>query len=205
MSDYAIAGGIHPGQNGAHVPVDLDGAADAAAGSRRGGEVGVRADDDEHEVCLACQSVAVPMGLDTQPGCAIGGAGDGCDGGSREDLDPVPIEFGVDEDAELGVPGGQDLGEGFDLSDGRPAGGEARRRRSRPRGGRGASVQPVPCRSVGDVDAGRQGVQPQPEAGGLQVGDGAVGEVAPVRDLTGDVVRGCRRWRSWGRRPRRRR
>ena len=40
----------------------------------------------------------------------------------------------------------------------------------------------------GDVDAAGGGVQPQPHPGGLQVGGGAVGEVAPVGDLAGDVV-----------------
>ena len=40
----------------------------------------------------------------------------------------------------------------------------------------------------GDVDAGGGGVQPQLHAGGFQVGGGAVGEVAPVGDLAGDVV-----------------
>ena len=39
-----------------------------------------------------------------------------------------------------------------------------------------------------DVDAAGGGVQPQPHPGRLQVGDGAVGEVAPVGDLAGDVV-----------------
>ena len=41
---------------------------------------------------------------------------------------------------------------------------------------------------AGGVDAAGGGVQPQPHPGRLQVGDGAVGEVAPVRDLAGDVV-----------------
>jgi hypothetical protein len=40
-----------------------------------------------------------------------------------------------------------------------------------------------------DVDAGGGGVQPQLHAGRFQVGVGAVGEVAPVGDLAGDVVR----------------
>ena len=39
------------------------------------------------------------------------------------------------------------------------------------------------------VDPAGGGVQPQPHPGGLQVGGGAVGEVAPVGDLAGDVVR----------------
>ena len=41
---------------------------------------------------------------------------------------------------------------------------------------------------AGGVDAAGGGVQPQPHPGRLQVGDGAVGEVAPVGDLAGDVV-----------------
>ena len=42
--------------------------------------------------------------------------------------------------------------------------------------------------AAGHVDAPGGGVQPQPHPGGLQVGDGAVGQVAPVSDLAGDVV-----------------
>ena len=38
------------------------------------------------------------------------------------------------------------------------------------------------------VDSAGGGVQPQPHPGGFQVGDGAVGEVAPVGDLPGYVV-----------------
>ena len=42
--------------------------------------------------------------------------------------------------------------------------------------------------AAGHVDAAGGGVQPQPHPGGFQVGDGAVGQVAPVGDLAGDVV-----------------
>ena len=41
----------------------------------------------------------------------------------------------------------------------------------------------------GDVDMGGQGIQAQGHAGGFQVGGGAVGEVLPVPDLPGQVVR----------------
>src|SRR5262249_53550484 len=40
----------------------------------------------------------------------------------------------------------------------------------------------------GGVDAAGGGVQPQPHPGGFQVRCRAVGQVAPVRHLTGDVV-----------------
>jgi len=40
----------------------------------------------------------------------------------------------------------------------------------------------------GDVDRECPGVQAQLHAGGFEVGVGAVGEVAPVGDLAGDVV-----------------
>ena len=43
--------------------------------------------------------------------------------------------------------------------------------------------------AVGDLDAAGRGVQAQLHAGCLEVGDRAVGEVAPVGDLAGDVVR----------------
>ena len=42
--------------------------------------------------------------------------------------------------------------------------------------------------AAGHVDAPGRGVGPQPHSRGFQVGDGAVGEVAPVGDLTGEVV-----------------
>ena len=38
------------------------------------------------------------------------------------------------------------------------------------------------------VDSAGDGVEPQRHAGRFEVGDGAVGEVAPVGDLAGDVV-----------------
>ena len=43
--------------------------------------------------------------------------------------------------------------------------------------------------AAGNIDPARRGVQPQGHPGGFQVGDGAVGEIAPVRDVAGDVVR----------------
>ena len=42
--------------------------------------------------------------------------------------------------------------------------------------------------AAADVDPAGGGVQPQAHPGGLQVGGGAVGQVAPVRHLAGDVV-----------------
>ena len=42
--------------------------------------------------------------------------------------------------------------------------------------------------AAGHVDAAGGGVQPQPHPGCFQVGQGAVGQVAPVGDLAGDVV-----------------
>ena len=42
--------------------------------------------------------------------------------------------------------------------------------------------------AAGHVDPPGGGVGPQPHPGGFQVGDGAVGQVAPVGDLAGDVV-----------------
>ena len=42
--------------------------------------------------------------------------------------------------------------------------------------------------AAGHVDAAGGGVQPQPHPGSFQVGQGAVGQVAPVGDLTGQVV-----------------
>ena len=47
-------------------------------------------------------------------------------------------------------------------------------------------AQPDPM--VGHVDAGHRGVQPEAHAGGLQIGVAAVGQVAPVGHLPGDVV-----------------
>ena len=40
-----------------------------------------------------------------------------------------------------------------------------------------------------DIDAGGAGVGEHPHAGGGQVGGGAMGQVGPVGDFTGDVVR----------------
>ena len=42
--------------------------------------------------------------------------------------------------------------------------------------------------AAGHVDAPGGGAGPQPHPGGFQVGEGAVGQVAPVGDLTGEVV-----------------
>ena len=42
--------------------------------------------------------------------------------------------------------------------------------------------------AAGHVDAPGGGVGSQPHPGGFQVGDAAVGQVAPVGDLAGDVV-----------------
>lgn len=42
--------------------------------------------------------------------------------------------------------------------------------------------------SVGDVDGGGEGVGADLHAGGLEVVEGAVGEIAPVADFAGDVV-----------------
>src|SRR5271165_6710738 len=42
--------------------------------------------------------------------------------------------------------------------------------------------------AAGNVDAPRGGVQPQPHPGGFQVSEGPVGQVAPVGDLTGQVI-----------------
>ena len=42
--------------------------------------------------------------------------------------------------------------------------------------------------AAGHVDAAGGGVGPQPHPGRFQVGDAAVGQVAPVDDLAGDVV-----------------
>ena len=44
---------------------------------------------------------------------------------SQRDLDAVALEFGVDERAEFGIDGGENLGELLDLGDGEAAGGEA--------------------------------------------------------------------------------
>jgi hypothetical protein len=42
--------------------------------------------------------------------------------------------------------------------------------------------------AAGHVDAAGGGIQPQPHPGRFQVADGAVGQVAPVSDLAGDVA-----------------
>ena len=204
----------------------------------------------------AARVTAVPsaaVACDFQPpGLAGRGPGDGLDGGAGQHLHAVAGQFGVHQRAELGVDGGQDLGQLFHLGDGQPADGQGvgHLQADVPgadddRAGRGGLLQgrhdgervahrvqqvhPVaraqglrarqaadrgPDRdragaddelvvaeqflaavgradqelAAGHVDATGGSVQPQPHPGGFQVGQLAVGQVAPVGDLAGDVV-----------------
>ena len=225
----------------------------APASAARAG-LGPHADDDQHHVGRAGHGRAVGRGgLDVQPPCsARRGLADRLDGCAGEHLHAMGGQFGMHQGAQLGVDGGQHLGQLFHLGDLQAADGQGvghlqadvpgadddrgagrgllqglhdgegvahRVQQVHPIGGAqgtrtGQAADRGPDRdragtddqlvvaeqfllaagggdqelAAGHVDAPGSGIQPQPHSRGFQVGEAAVGQVAPVSDLTGEVV-----------------
>ena len=124
MGHYAVSGGEHAREAGAHVPVYGDGSLYAQCRARRGGQVGVRedADDHEHHVSRLADGLAACGRLDRAalpvPARLIGGRR------CRADLHALAGQLGVHQRTKFVVNRGQYFGELFDLGDGEAAGRE---------------------------------------------------------------------------------
>lgn len=118
-------GGVHVGQVGAHLGVDVDPALHPEPGAGRRGEGGVGADpdDDQDQVGLPAERFTVrPGAVHLEPVVVV--AADAGDGGAGDDVYVVGGQLFVDQSSELGVDGGQHLRQRLDLGDGDAASGE---------------------------------------------------------------------------------
>ena len=95
--------------------------------------VGADPDDDQHEVDVPAERLAVwSVAVDVQPAAVVGAAADPGDRGAGVHLDAVAVELGVHQGAEFGIDGGQHLGQHLDLGHARCRGWSAPSAISRP-------------------------------------------------------------------------